>query len=167
VTGGGRVIRPATPADIPHIHRLVRGLAEYENFLPKFTASEADFHAALFGSVPRLHALLAEPPGLAPVGVALFYYTISSFACRPNLFLEDLFVEAEHRGHGHGLALLRALARRAVEEDCGRIDWHVLNWNSVSIAFYESLGSTRMTDWHVRHLQGDALKHLAEGSDNA
>ncbi len=160
-------VRSATPADIPHIHRLVRALAEYEHFLDKFVATGADFHAALFGPTPRLHALLAEPQDHPPVGVALFYYTFSTFACRSSIFLEDLFVDAAHRKHGYGLALLRALARRAVTENCARIDWHVLNWNNPSIAFYESLGSTRMTDWHVRHLQGDALKHLAEGPDHA
>lgn len=164
MTDAASSVRPATAADIPHIHRLVRGLAEYERMLAKFTATEADFHAALFGPSPRLHALLAQPDGHPPVGVALFYYTVSTFACRPNLFLEDLFVEPAHRGQGHGLALLRALAQRAVAEGCARIDWHVLNWNEPSIAFYESLGATRMTEWHVRQLQGEALQSLAEGT---
>lgn len=154
-------IREATPADVPHIHRLVRGLAEYENLLGKFTASEADFQAALFGPSPRAHAILAQPEGGPPVGIALFYFTFATFDCRPNIFLEDLFVEPAYRKHGLGLALLRALAHRAVAENCTRIDWHVLEWNAPSIAFYESLGATRMTDWHVRQLQGDALHALA------
>lgn len=160
-------IRDATPADVPHIHRLVRGLAEYENLLEKFTATEADFHAALFGPTPRAHAILAQPAGGPPVGIALFYYTFGTFGCRPNIFLEDLFVEPAYRKHGLGLALLRALAQRAVAENCDRIDWHVLEWNAPSIAFYQSLGATRMTDWHVRQLQGDALKALAAGDSHA
>ena len=159
--------RDATGADIPHIHRLVRGLAEYEHMLDKFTATEADFHAALFGPTPSLHAILAGPPDHPPVGVALFYYTFGTFTCRRNMFLEDLFVDPAHRKHGYGLALLRALARRAVAENCGRIDWHVLNWNEPSIAFYASLGATKMTDWHVRQLQGDALTTLAAGDTHA
>ena len=160
-------IRNATPADIPHIHRLVRGLAEYENFLDKFTASEADFHTALFGPAPRLHAILACTDNDHPVGIALFYYTFSTFACVPNMFLEDLFVEPAHRKRRLGLALLRGLARRAIQDGCKRIDWHVLEWNEPSIAFYASLGATRMTEWHVRQLQGDALHALAAGEQDA
>jgi GNAT superfamily N-acetyltransferase len=156
-------LRDATPADVAHVHRLVQGLATYEKLEHKFIATPEDFRAALFGSPPRAHALLVEPPGGPPIGIALFYYTFSTFACRPNIFLEDLFVEPAHRGKGYGLALLRALARRAVAEKCARIDWHVLNWNEPSIAFYAALGATRMTDWHVRQLQGDALLALAQG----
>jgi GNAT superfamily N-acetyltransferase len=169
VSGGGAdsAIRDATPADIGHIHRLVRGLAEYENFLDRFIASEADFHAALFGPTPRIHAILAAPDGGPPVGVALFYYTFSTFGCRRNIFLEDLFILPSHRKRGLGLALLRALARRAVAEGCERVDWHVLEWNAVSIAFYTGLGATRMTDWHVRQLQGSALRALAAGDPHA
>ncbi len=161
------VTRDATPADIPHIHRLVRDLAEYENLLDKFTASEADFHAALFGPTPRAHAIMAQPAGGPPIGIALFYYTFGTFGCRPNIFLEDLFVEPGYRKHGLGIALLRALAQRAIAENCDRIDWHVLEWNAPSIAFYQSLGATRMTDWHVRQLQGDALQALAAGDPHA
>jgi GNAT superfamily N-acetyltransferase len=161
------IIRDATPADVPHIHRLLHGLAEYEGFLDQFTATEADFRDRLFGAEPAGHVLLAVEAAGPPVGIALFYYTFSTFACRRNMFLEDLFVEPAWRKRGLGLALLRALARRAVAQGCGRIDWHVLNWNEPSIAFYASLGATRMTDWHVRQLRGDALKALAEGDSNA
>ena len=156
-------LRDATPADIAHIHRLVRGLAEYERMEDKFTATEAELAAALFGPVPRAHVIVAEPPDAPPVGIALFYYTFGTFACRPNIFLEDLFVEPDHRGKGYGIALLRALARRAVAENCARIDWHVLNWNQPSIDFYAALGATQMTAWQVRQLQGDALRALAQG----
>jgi len=158
--------RDATSADIPHIHRLVRGLAIYEKLDHKFTATEDDMRAALFGPTPRAHVILVGPPGQAPVGLALFYYTFGTFACRPNMFLEDLFVDPDHRGHGYGLALLRALARKAIAENCDRIDWHVLNWNEPSIAFYAALGATRMTDWHVRQLHGDALHALAKGDSH-
>ena len=160
------IVRDAAPADIPHVHRLVRGLAEYERMAGKFVATEDDYRAALFGPTPRAHALLACGDDGRPVGVALFYYTLGTFACRPSIFLEDLFVEPERRGEGHGLALLRRLAARAVAEGCQRVDWHVLEWNAPSIAFYESLGATRMTEWHVRQLQGGALRDLAAGDSD-
>ncbi|HVY18085.1 MAG TPA: GNAT family N-acetyltransferase [Rhodopila sp.] len=157
-------LRPATEADIPHVLRLVRGLAEYERMADKAIATDADFHTLLFGPIPRAHAILAEPPGHPPVGIAIYYYTISTFAGRPGLFLEDLYVEPAHRGTGLGLALLRRLAAIAVEERCVSIDWRVLEWNQPAIDFYQSLGATRMTEWHVRQLQGDALHALAKGN---
>jgi GNAT superfamily N-acetyltransferase len=159
-------LRFAIEADIPHILRLVRGLAEYEKLADKAVATEADFRALMFGPTPRAQAILAEPPGEPPAGIAIYYYTISTFAGRPGIFLEDLFVEPTHRGTGLGLALLRRLAALAVEEHCVSIDWWVLEWNTPAIDFYESLGATRMTDWHVRQLNGDALKALAKGNSH-
>ncbi|MGE0415761.1 MAG: N-acetyltransferase family protein [Acetobacteraceae bacterium] len=158
--------RDATPDDVGHIRRLIHGLAVYEKMEHKFVASESDLHTALFGPNPRAHAILLEPSGNPPVGVAVFYYTFNTFSCRPNIFLEDLFVEPAHRGKGYGLALLRALARRAVAENCVRIDWHVLQWNAPSIAFYAAIGATQMTDWQVRQLQGEALLALAQGDQH-
>ena len=103
-------IRPATEADIPNVSRLVRGLAEYERLLHEFTATEADYRSLLFGPEHPAEALVAEFPDQRPVGVALYYRTVSTFKGRANLFLEDLFVEPEHRGKGLGKALLRRLA---------------------------------------------------------
>ena len=157
-------LRNAAPADLPDVLRLVRGLAEYERLLHEVVMTEADLHAALFGTQPRAYAVLAEADGAA-VGLALWYYTFSTFRGRPDMFLEDLFVEPAHRGKGIGLALLRHLAQRAVAENCRRIEWRVLNWNTPSIAFYESLGATQMQDWHVRQLGGEALAALAKGSE--
>ena len=144
--------------------RLVRGLAEYEKLLHHVVMTEADLHAALFGPQPRAYAVLADTSGAA-VGLALWYYTFSTFRGQCDIFLEDLFVEPAHRGKGIGLALLRHLAQRAVAENCRRIEWRVLNWNAPSIAFYESLGARTMQDWHVRQLGGDALAALAKGSN--
>lgn len=157
------VVREATPADVPDLLRLVRALAEYEHLLHEVVMTEADLHAALFSPQPHAYALLAEVDG-AVVGLALWYYTFSTFRGRPDIFLEDLFVEPAYRGQGIGLALLRHLAQRAVAENCRRIEWRVLDWNAPSIAFYESLGATKMQDWHVRQLGGLALVALAEGS---
>jgi GNAT superfamily N-acetyltransferase len=158
-------IRPATPTDVPHVLRLVRALAEYERMLHEVTATEAELHEALFGALPRAHAVLAEVGG-EPVGLALFYYTLNTFKLRPNIFLEDLFVDPAHRGTGIGLALIRDLAQRAVAEDCGRIEWRVLNWNQPSIDFYRRLGAQPIRDWHTLLLGGAALASLAEGTSH-
>jgi GNAT superfamily N-acetyltransferase len=161
--GPAFTLRDATPADVPDVLRLVRGLAEYERLLHQVVMTQADLHAALFGPQPRAYAILAESDGAA-VGLALWYYTFSTFRGRSDIFLEDLFVEPAERGHGIGLALLRHLAQRAIAENCRRIEWRVLNWNAPSIAFYESLGATKMQDWHVRQLDGAALTALAQAS---
>ena len=153
-------IRSATPADTTVILRLIRGLAAYEHLAA--TATEPELHEALFGPLPRAHAILAEI-ATGPAGLALFYYTFSTFKARANIFLEDLFVEPAHRSTGIGLALMRHLAHRAVSENCDRIEWRVLNWNQPSIDFYHRLGARQIEDWHTRQLGGDALVSLAKG----
>jgi len=158
-------LRDALPADVPNVLRLVRGLADYERLLHEVVMTEADLHHALFGPQPRAYAVLAHADDQA-VGLALWYYTFSTFRGRPDIFLEDLFVEPTYRGRGIGVALLRNLAQRAIAEQCRRVEWRVLNWNTPSIAFYESLGATPMQDWHVRQLGGEALTRLAQGASN-
>jgi GNAT superfamily N-acetyltransferase len=153
-------IRSATPADTAAILRLIQGLAAYENL--QATATEPALHEALFGPQPRIHAILADTE-TAPVGLALFYYSFSTFKAQANIFLEDLFVEPAHRGTGLGLALMRHLAQRAMSENCDRIEWRVLNWNQPSIDFYQRLGAQPIDDWQTRHLSGDALVSLAKG----
>jgi GNAT superfamily N-acetyltransferase len=156
-------LRPATPTDVPAVLRLIRGLADYERLAEELTATETDIHEALFGPRPRIHAVLAEV-GDESVGLALFYYTFNTFKARPNIFLEDLFVEPGHRGTGIGVALMRHLAQRAVEENCGRIEWRVLNWNQPAIDFYQRLGAKPIESWHPRQLWGGALVDLAKGT---
>jgi GNAT superfamily N-acetyltransferase len=155
-------LRPATATDLPDIVRLIRGLAEYERLLHEATLTEDGLGNALFGPLPRAWAILAEAGG-TPVGIALFYYTFSTFKARSNIFLEDLYVEPAHRGAGIGLALTRYLAQKAVAEHCGRMEWRVLDWNQPSIDFYQRIGAETMRDWHIRQLGGDALAALAEG----
>jgi GNAT superfamily N-acetyltransferase len=157
------ILRDVAPADVPSVLRLIRGLADYERLLDEVVMTESELHEALFGLRPLAYAQLAEADGKG-VGLALWYRTFSTFRGRPDIFLEDLFVEPDYRGRGIGLALLRNLAQRAVAEKCRRVEWRVLNWNAPSIAFYESLGATRMADWHVRRLEGDALAALAQGA---
>ncbi|MDR3532466.1 MAG: GNAT family N-acetyltransferase [Rhodopila sp.] len=158
-------LRPARPDDTPDILRLIRALADYERLADEVTATEHDLHEALFAPRPHAHAILAETAG-KPVGLALFYYTFSTFKARPNIFLEDLFVEPAHRGTGIGLALMRTLAQRAVAENCRRIEWRVLNWNQPSIDFYQRIGAEPIDDWHTRQLGGDALVSLAQGTSH-
>jgi len=165
-TNGDVTIRAAMPADLPDVVRLVRGLAEYEKLAHEFTADETDFARLLFDADHVADAIIAELPGVAPVGVALYHRTVNTFKGQVGLFLEDLFVEPAHRGKGIGLALLRSLARLAVDNGYNIIEWRVLDWNEPSIRFYEALGATKMTEWHVRRLRGPALAALAEGNPN-
>jgi len=160
------VIRPAVPADLEHVVRLVRGLAEYEKLAHEFTANEADFSRLLFDPGHVADATIAELPGAPPVGIALYHRTVNTFKGQIGLFLEDLFVEPDHRGKGIGLSLLRSLARLAVDNGYNIIEWRVLDWNEPSIRFYEALGATKMTEWHVRRLRGPALAALAEGTSH-
>jgi GNAT superfamily N-acetyltransferase len=156
------MIRPATSADTPAIARLIRALSDYERLAHVLDFTEADLHRHLFGPRPVAEALLAEEAG-AVVGFALFFTTFSTFRGRPGLYLEDLFVEPEHRGRGHGKALLRELARLAVGRGCFRLEWAVLNWNEPAIGFYRALGAVPMNEWTVYRLTGDPLAALAGG----
>ncbi len=160
MTGEVFSLRDAGPADVAQVLRFVRGLAEYEHLLHEVTATEADFHRLLFGPGRLAFAALAEIDGVA-VGGVLWYFSISSFAGRPKLFVEDVFVEPAHRGSGIGLALFRHVARRAVAEDCSGMEWRVLNWNEPAIAFYRQIGAKPVTNWTMQQLRGDALRHLA------
>ena len=153
------MIRPATPADVPAVARLIRDLAEYERLSHAVVFDEAQLREHLFGPRPFAEVLLAEDGG-AVVGFALFFHNYSTFVGKPGVYLEDLFVKPEARGKGYGKALLLALARLAVERGCGRVEWSVLNWNEPSIRFYESLGAKPMDEWTVYRLDGEALKKL-------
>ena len=154
-------IRPAVPGDVPAIARLIRALAEYEKLTHEVVLEEERLREHLFGPRPYAEVLLAEEEGRA-VGFALFFHNYSTFLGRPGIYLEDLFVEPEARGQGHGKALFKELARIAVARGCGRLEWAVLDWNSPAIGFYRRLGAQAMDEWTTYRLTGKALAALAE-----
>lgn len=155
-------IRPAVPTDVPLVLALIRELAVYEREPDAVVATEADLLRDGFGETPRFQVLLAEWEG-APAGFAFFFHAYSTWRGRPVLYLEDLFVRPELRGRGIGLALMRALAVRAVDEGCARFVWQVLDWNEPSIRFYEQLGAKVLREWLTVRLEGEALARLARG----
>ncbi len=156
----GVEVRVATVADAPLILSFIRELAVYERMLDEVEATEADIRRDLFGENPRSFCEIAEFGG-KPVGFALWFYNYSTFRGRAGIYLEDLFVRTEARGVGAGRALLAKLARRCVDAELGRLEWAVLNWNTPSIAFYDSLGASAKAEWTVRRLDGEALERLA------
>lgn len=156
-------LRPATPDDLPTIVAFVRALAVYERLEHEAVATEADFGAALFSARPSAEVVIAEQDGQS-VGFALFFPTFSTFVGKPGLWLEDLFVLPEHRGHGVGKALLVHLAQVAVARGYGRFEWSVLDWNEPAIGFYRKLGAVGMDEWTTQRLSGDALHALAASS---
>lgn len=153
-------IRTATEDDVPTILGFIRALAEYEKLAHEVVADEESLRRTLFGPRPYAEVVLGCE-GAAPVGFALFFHNYSTFLGRPGIYLEDLFVDPAHRGKGYGKALLAHLAQTAVERDCGRLDWAVLDWNTPSIRFYESLGAQLMEEWQTFRLTGEPLTALA------
>ncbi len=155
------VIRPALAKDVPVVLALIRALATYEREPDAVLATEADLLRDGFGEgAPAFHVLLAEDEG-EPIGFAFYFFTYSTWRGRPCLWLEDLFVAPEHRKKGAGLALMKALAREAVDRECRRFVWQVLDWNEPSIVFYERLGAKVLREWLTVRLEGDALEALA------
>jgi GNAT superfamily N-acetyltransferase len=154
-------IRPATRADLSLIAQFIRDLAEYEKLAHEVRFDEAALGDRLFGKRPYAEVLIGEIDDI-PQGFALFFHNFSTFEGKPGVYLEDLFVRPEARGSGLGKALLAALARIAIERDCARLEWWVLDWNDPAIQFYKSLKAKPMDEWTTYRLDGDALVSLAE-----
>jgi GNAT superfamily N-acetyltransferase len=154
------VIRSATPSDVPGMLSLMRELAEYEKLTRLFVATEETLSEALFGPRPSAEAIVAQREG-SIVGYALFFHNFSTFLGRRGLYLEDLYVQPALRGSGLGTALLRRLAAIAVERQCGRFEWAVLDWNQSAIDFYTKMGATVLPDWRIVRVTDDALNRLA------
>ncbi len=139
---------------------LIADLAEYEKLSHEVTASAADIERALFCDSPKAFCLIAQWNG-EPCGFALYFFNFSTFLGKHGVYLEDLFVKPAFRGKGVGKALLAELARVAQRNDCGRLEWSVLDWNEPAIKFYKSLGAAPMDEWTVFRVTGDALDDLA------
>jgi GNAT superfamily N-acetyltransferase len=153
-------IRPAAEHEIPLVLEFIRGLAEYERLEHEVVATPADLAAALFG--PRRYAeVVFACLDATPVGFALFFHNFSTFAGKPGIYLEDLFVRPQARGRGIGRRLLAWLAHTALERGCPRLDWAVLDWNAPSIDFYRGLGAQPLQDWRLYRLTDAALEQLA------
>jgi len=159
-TAGTLRIERATERDVPLILRLIRELAEYERMSDEVVATEDGLRRTLFGPRPAAEVVVGYA-GDEPAGFALFFHNYSTFLGKPGLYLEDLFVVPTCRGRGYGKALLVHLAKLAVERDCGRFEWSVLDWNEPAIGFYKKLGATPMDAWKIMRVTGDALHKLA------
>jgi GNAT superfamily N-acetyltransferase len=157
-------IRSIRRGEASLVLRFIRELAEYERLLDRVTADEAALEALLFGPTPRAFCEIAEIEG-EPVGFALWYYNVSSFTGRAGIYLEDLYVRPEARGKGAGKALLAELAQECVKQGLARLEWAVLDWNTPSILFYDSLGADAEDAWIVRSITGEALVTLARNAD--
>lgn len=154
-------LRIAEVKDVPLILDFIRKLADYEHLSHEVVVTEENLEKYLFGEEKVAEVILGYE-GEVPVGFALFFHNFSTFLGKPGIYLEDLFVLKEYRGKGYGKSLLTYLARLALERDCGRLEWAVLDWNEPAIEFYESLGATLMNEWIVNRVSGESLDKLAE-----
>ena len=154
-------LRMAETEDIPLILDFIRKLADYEQLSHEVVATEEDLEKHLFGQEKVAEVILGYE-GEVPVGFALFFHNFSTFLGKPGIYLEDLFVLEEYRGKSYGKTLLTYLAKLAMERDCGRLEWAVLDWNEPSIEFYKSLGATLLNEWIVNRVSGESLVKLAE-----
>ncbi|MDN4057775.1 GNAT family N-acetyltransferase [Massilia sp. YIM B02769] len=153
-------IRPAEPADITHIHSMIVELAVFEKLEHMVVATEELLHEGLFGDKPACEAIVGEENGEV-VTFALFFHNFSTFLTKKGLYLEDLYVRQSHRGKGYGTQMLAHLAQLAVERNCGRFEWSVLDWNEPAIGFYQTMGAEILPEWRICRVTGEALDHLA------
>ena len=156
----GIEIRAAAVDDLPLILRFIKDLAEYERMRDDVITTEEILKHSIFGEGSNTSVLLAFYND-EPVGFAIYFYNFSSFLGKKGIYLEDLFVQPDVRGKGFGKALLIRLAEIARDEDCGRLEWAVLDWNEPAIDFYKKLGAVQMDEWTVFRLNREAIEILA------
>jgi GNAT superfamily N-acetyltransferase len=160
-------LRPIREADIPQVLGLMREMAEFEKLTDIFQATEASLHRSFFGAQPAANGLVAhtlDNPDV-PVAYIMWFHNYSSFLDKRGLYLEDIYVQPAHRGRGLGGLVLKHLARLALELDCGRFEWTVLDWNQNAIDFYIRHGARILHDWRIARVTGDALRALADMPD--
>ena len=153
-------IRPAQPSDVVHIHGMILELAVFEKLEHMVVATEAWLHEGLFGVKPVCEAIVGVEDGQV-VTFALFFHNFSTFLTRKGLYLEDLYVQQAHRGKGYGRQMLVALAQLALERQCGRFEWTVLDWNENAIKLYQGMGAELMPEWRICRVAGPALTQMA------
>ena len=153
-------LRAAEPRDVAAIVGLIGELAEFERLTHLLRVTPEALRPHLFGDKPVVECVVGEVAGMV-VAFALFFTNFSTFLSKPGLYLEDLYVKPEHRGHGLGRALLEQLGALAVQRDYGRFEWSVLDWNQHAIRFYEGMGATVMPEWRICRVTGDALQRFA------
>lgn len=141
-------IRNAVAADVPLILSFIQGIAAYEKLSHEVETTEQKLHDTLFGDPIYAEVILGYEDD-TPIGFALFFHNYSTFRAKPGIYLEDLFVNPEHRDKGYGKALLQRVIDIAQERNCGRVEWSVLDWNTPAIDFYKSMGATAMDEWTV------------------
>ena len=146
------MIRDARPDDVGDLVRLIEALASYEREPDAVQCTPGSLADALFGPEPLAHALVAEEEGRL-VGMALWFFTFSTWTGRPTLYVEDLFVEPAQRGRGLGAALMAALEEQALQRGCARMEWSVLDWNEPAMGFYRALGARPMAEWTTWRLE--------------
>ncbi|WGG51093.1 GNAT family N-acetyltransferase [Rugamonas sp. DEMB1] len=160
MTASQLTIRPAQPDDVAAIFGMIHELAVFEKLEHMMEGNEAMLRDSLFGAHPACEALVGEADGAVRV-FALFFHNYSTFLCRKGLYLEDLYVKQDSRGKGYGKQMLAALAQLALQRDCGRFEWSVLDWNANAISFYQGVGAELLPDWRICRVTGDALAQLS------
>lgn len=156
------VYRAASREDSGAIFSLVMELAAYEKLTHEVVTNAKDFGDRLFGEGGnRFFCYLAEQNGAA-VGLCIGFYTLSTFLGKPGLYIEDVYVKEAFRGLGIGKAFFRIVAQRALNEDCGRVEWSVLDWNEPSIRFYDKMGAVPQNEWIKYRLAGEGITKVAK-----
>jgi len=153
-------LRDANKNDTDSIVTYIKELAEYEHLAHECFASYELIEKWLFSEKPKAYCIMAEWEG-KPAGFALYFYNFSTFLTKPGIYIEDIYVRPDFRRKGIAKAMFKHLARKAIAEDCGRIEWWVLDWNKDAITFYQSIGAISMDEWTVQRITGEALKNLA------
>lgn len=154
------VVRKATEADVPVILKFITDLAIYEKAEHEVKTDEAKILKTIFSPEAVAKALICEDDGQA-IGFAVYFYSYSTWLGKNGLYLEDLYVNPEQRGKGAGQLLFKRLAQLAVENDCPRFEWRVLDWNETAIKFYEKMGAEAQSEWIGYRLSGSELENLA------
>ena len=153
-------IRTATIKDVDLMLGFVQGLAREEKAEDQVEADKEQIMKTMFGENPASHAVICESDGI-PVGHAVYFFNYSTWQGKNGLYIEDLYILPEYRNLGAGRKILKYLCCLALEKDCGRVEWSVLNWNDAAIAFYNSLGASPQEEWIRYRLSGNALTQFS------